>query len=430
MLMTPQIAISFVIIILMIIGFVSEIFPLSVTALLGCLAFFIMGIIDSSTVFSGFSNDIVFMIAGTMIVGEAMFQTGAAQFIGKKIIKAVGYNERRMIFALVLAGGALSAFTSNSSVMAMFLPLIRSVAASSNGKIRARNIVMPVGISTMVGGACTMVGSTPQLVAQGLLDSSGLRTFGFFELGITGLPLLILLALWYSLIAYKPLCKATSYMPDVPDYMADMKQEEGEEAKANPKMYVCFAILIAMVAAFLSGIWTVGVVASLAGLLCIVTGCISTKVAYAKMGWNALIIVGATLGVAEGLNASGAAGYIANLLVSAMGQDTSIIVIVAVVGLMCVIMSNLLSHTATISLLVPIFIPLAQQMNLDPTLLIYAITCFVMCGYSTPLGVASYAMTLAEGYNFRDYQKIGGPFNVVAYLILVAICSMRFIFSF
>ena len=122
--MTLQIVISFAIILLMIVGFVSEIFPLSVTAMLGCLAFFVTGIIDSSTVFSGFSNDIVFMIAGTMIVGEAMFQTGAAQFIGKKIIKAVGYDERRMIFVLILAGGLLSAFTSNSSVMAMFLPLI------------------------------------------------------------------------------------------------------------------------------------------------------------------------------------------------------------------------------------------------------------------------------------------------------------------
>ena len=134
--------------------------------------------------------------------------------------------------------------------------------------------------------------------------------------------------------------------------------------------------------------------------------------------------------MASGLNASGAAEYIANVLVKAMGQDANIVLVIAVVGLMCVIMSNLLSHTATISLLVPIFIPLAHQMGIDPTLLIYTITCCVMCGYATPLGVASYAMTLAEGYSFRDYQKIGGPFNIVAYVVIVAICSARFIFCF
>ena len=136
------------------------------------------------------------------------------------------------------------------------------------------------------------------------------------------------------------------------------------------------------------------------------------------MGWNALIIVGATLGVAKGLNASGAAAFIADVLVNVMGTNANVVVVIAVFGLMCVIMSNLLSHTATISLLVPIFIPLAQQMGLDPTLFIFAITSFVMCGYATPLGVASYAMTLAEGYSFRDYQKIGGPFNVIAYLVI------------
>ena len=105
-------------------------------------------------------------------------------------------------------------------------------------------------------------------------------------------------------------------------------------------------------------------------------------------------------------------------------------IVVAVFGLMCAIMSNLLSHTATISLLTPIFIPLAQQMGLNPTLFIYMVTCFVMCGYATPLGVASYAMTLAEGYSFKDYQKIGGPFNIVAYVVLVALCSLRFIIGF
>lgn len=427
--MTLEILISLGIIIAMIVGFVSEILPLSVTAFLGCLAFYVTGIIDSSTVFSGFSNDIIFMIAGTMIVGEAMFQTGAAQFIGKKIIKAVGYDERRMIFVLILAGGLLSAFTSNSSVMAMFLPLIRSVAASSEGKIKAKHIVMPVGISTMVGGACTLVGSTPQLAAQGLLESSGIRVMSFFELGITGFPLLILLALWFSTLGYKPLVRSVAYMPDVPEYLKDMKSDDGDSA-VNPKMYVCFVIIIAMVAAFLSGIWTVGVIASLAAMACIVTGCITAKTAYAKMSWSSIIIVGSTLGVAKGLNASGAAGFLANALVAAIGTDANVVLVVAVFGLMVVIMANLLSHTATISLLVPIFIPLAQQMNLDPTLFVYAATAFVNCGYATPLGVSSYAMTLAEGYSFKDYQKIGGPFNIIAYVILVIICSARFILGF
>jgi anion transporter len=429
--MTPEIIISFIILILMIAGFITEVFSLSVTAMLGCLAFAITGIIDHKTAFSGFSNDIIFMIAGTMVVGEAMFQTGAAQFLGERIIKAVGQNERRMMFVLILSAGLLSAFTSNSSVMAMFLPLIRSVAASSNGRIKARHLVMPVGISTMVGGGCTIVGSTPQLVTQGLLSDGGYRTLTFFELGYVGFPLLILLALFYSTIGYKLVCRATSYMPDVPEYMNEMKPSDSKEAsKVNPKMYVCFAILAVMVAGFLAGIWTVGTVATLAALICVVTGCISTKVAFNKMGWNALIIVGATLGVAKGLNESGAARYIANLIVNALGDNAGIVMLLFVVGFMCVIMSNLLSHTATISLLIPIFIPVANQMGIDPTLLSFAITCFVACGYSTPLGVASYGMTLAEGYKFTDYFKIAGAFNLIAFIIMVLISSARFIIGF
>lgn len=427
--MTYEIIISFIIMILMIIGFVKEIFPLSVTALLGCIAFSVTGINRLSDTFSGFSNDIVFMIAGTMIVGETMFQTGAARLIGKKIVMAVGYNEKRMLFVLILAAGLLSAFTSNSSVMAMFLPLIRSVSISSEGSIKARHIVMPVGIASMVGGGCTIVGSTPQLITQGLLQDQGLRTMTFFELGIVGFPLLLLLAVFYATIGYPILVKSTAYMPDIPEYLSAFPGTD-EEVKIHSKMYLCFAILIFMVIAFLSGIWTVGIVASLAGLLCIVTNCISAKQAYSKMGWNALIIVGATLGIARGLNNSGTAAYMANMIVNILGSNTNLFVIMSVIGILCVIMSNLLSHTATMSLLIPVFIPVAMQMNLDTTLFVYAITCFVSCGYSTPLGVASYAMTLAEGYSFRDYQKIGGPFNIISYIVMVVICTLRFIWSF
>lgn len=420
----------------MIIGFVSEVWPLWVTALLGCVSFFVTGIITKSQVWSGFANDTVFMIAGTMVVGEAMFQTGAAQFIGSKIVKAVGYNEKRMIFVLVLVAGVLSAFTSNSSVMAMFIPLIRSVAASSDGKIKGKHIVLPVGISSMVGGACTLVGSTPQQVAQGLLQEAGIREFTFLELGYVGWPLLILLALWFGYIWYKPMVKSLAYMPDEPDYIKEMKAKEaerkasGEEEKINPKMYPCIAIVLVMVALFLWGIWTPGVIAVISGLACIVTGCISAKVSFQKMGWNSLVVVGSTLGVAKGLDASGAAEYVAKGIVKAIGTDASIWVVMAVFGLMVCVMSNLLSHTATISLLTPIMIPLAIEMGLDSTLFIYAITHFVMCGYATPLGVASYAMTLAEGYSFKDYQKVGGPFNIFAYVFIVVICSLRFVVGF
>lgn len=421
-----EIVFSLIVIACMVICFVTEIVPISVTALAGCLAFAISGIITFPTAFAGFSNDTVLMIAGAMIVGDAMFETGAAQFMGEKIIKLVGYNERRLMVVLTAIVGLLSAFMSNSATMAMFIPLIRSVAASSNGKIKARHLIMPMGLASLAGGCCTIVGSTPQLIAQSLLEEGGYRTFSFFELGFIGFPILAFLVIYFGTYGYKTVMKATAYMPE-PDYLDAMKVQTAEETKLTPKIIISTAIMVLMIVCFLADIWTMGAVALVSAMLCIVTKCIPAKKAYSRISWSSLIVIAATIGVGKGLTESGTALAVAEAIADLLGENPSPLLLLVVVGLLCTVLANFLSHTAALALLVPVFIPLSNQLGIDATLFIFAVTCFINIGYSTPLGAASYSMTLQEGYKFKDYAKVGGLFNIVCYAIVLVLCYLRFV---
>lgn len=194
--------IAIIIIMAVIVLYATEIIPLAVTSILACLAMGIFHVLPFKDAFAGFSNDIVMMVIGVVIIGEALFETGVARIIGETIISIVGTNERVFLLVIILIAAGLSAFLSNTATVAMLMPIVATAAAKSGGKITKKNTYMALGFAAVAGGACTLVGSTPQLVAQAILKETGNRPMGFFELGYGGIPRVILIVVYYLTIGY------------------------------------------------------------------------------------------------------------------------------------------------------------------------------------------------------------------------------------
>lgn len=179
---TIAIIITFITMIL----FFSNKFAMSVVS---CAAALAMGILipemKLSQIYSGFGGSTVVMVAGMCIVGDALFQTGVAQKLGAKIAATpLAKNERVFIMSVVIICTLMSAFLSNSGTIAMWMPIIASIAAGSNGKIRSKMVIFPAGIACIIGGGCTLVGSVSQPVVNGvLMGTAGFEEgFGVFEM--------------------------------------------------------------------------------------------------------------------------------------------------------------------------------------------------------------------------------------------------------
>ena len=150
--------------------FLTEWIPLAVTGCLGCLLMVLFGVSSFEEAFSGFSSDIVLLMASALVVGIAMLKTGAAQVIGRMVIRWSHGNERVFLTVSCMVAGLLSMFLANTAILAMFFPIVESVCVVSPN-MRRRNLVLPLACSVMFGGACTLVGCTPQLTANGLMRS-------------------------------------------------------------------------------------------------------------------------------------------------------------------------------------------------------------------------------------------------------------------
>ncbi len=193
---------SLVILTVCIILFITQWLPMSVTGVLGCVLLVLSGAASFDTVFAGFSSDIVLLMVSAMVVGIAMFQTGIAQAIGQTIVKLSRGREHLFLAISCIVGGLLSMFVANTALVSIFIPIIDS-ACRASGSMKRRNLLLPITCAIMFGGACTLVGCTPQLSASSLMYSIVGVELGMWDLTGPGLCLLALFILYMLLFGHR-----------------------------------------------------------------------------------------------------------------------------------------------------------------------------------------------------------------------------------
>lgn len=404
--------------------FATELIPIPVTAVSAALAMGIFGVIPFSSAFSGFSNDVTIMIIGSMIVGEALFETGVAEQLGNVILRAVGKNERAFLVVCVATSAVLSAFLSNTAVVAMMLPVVAATSAKSNGAIQKKNIYMAVGFAANIGGGMTLVGSTPNVIGQGLLKEAGLEAMSFFDLTLGSIPRLIFVLLFYAFIGYPLQKKVFSF--EEHQSPAAVQGPQTQRPVNRRKMFLSIAIMVLTVIGFVTGAWTVGAVALLAGLACIWTGCISIRQVFARLDWTTVWVMAGSFGFAAGIDQSGAGKLIADTVIGWFGGSVSMMTLLILFTLLATFMGNVMSSSASTAILGPIAISICQAMGYPAKPVIMAIIWALNLAFLTPVATPPVTMTLQGGYRFLDYTKVGVP--LVLGCLILTIISYPFVF--
>lgn len=423
----PQLVIALIITVLVIISFSVQVIPLPLTAMLGALAMVVFGIIEPADAISAFGSDTVMMVAGVIIIGNAIFETGLAEKLGASILNLpiIGGKEKRLLLIVMIIITVLSSFVSNTAAVAMFLPLVASIAQSSNGKIKKKNCYMAMGIASVVGGFCTQSGSTPQMVAQEiLLETDGLRGLTFFELTKIGILIAIVMFIYFLTVGYR-LQERCFNFPEVPNTSTTQQTV----SQSTWKQVVSGLILVGCVIGFISGVLSFGIISLLSACACILTGCISQKRVFETMDWSTIIVLGGSIGFANGMEESGAVNLIGDALVNSFGQNgENVLLVFGMIILLTALLSNVMSNTATVAVLAPLGINVALKMGADPITFVIGIIIASNLAFATPIGTPPMTMVLIGGYRFSDYVKVGGLFNIIA--VVVTIFAVPLLYGF
>ncbi|WP_199737284.1 SLC13 family permease [Erwinia psidii] len=178
--------------------FISGKLRMDVVALLVIIVFVLSGTLTLQEATAGFSDPNVILIAALFVIGEGLVRTGVALKMGEWLIKMAGSSESKMLILLMITVAGLGAFMSSTGVVAIFIPVVISVAARM--KTSPGRLMMPLSFAGLISGMMTLVATPPNLIVNGELLREGLTGFRFFDVTPVGLAALIL-GIGYMLIA-------------------------------------------------------------------------------------------------------------------------------------------------------------------------------------------------------------------------------------
>ena len=417
-----QAAITLLFLAFAVVMFVIEKLPLGVTSMIVCIGLVVTGVLDVGTAFAGFIDSNVILFVAMFIVGGALFETGMANKIGS-LVTRFAKTERMLIVAIMVIVGMMSGVLSNTGTAAVLIPVVVGIAAKSG--YRRSRLLMPLVFAAAMGGNLSLIGAPGNMIAQSALEKMGLE-FGFFEYAIVGLPLLIAGILFYATVGYKLL---PNHDPqDQEDFYTEKDFGQVPKWKQWMSLIILILTLLAMIFEDQIGI-KLCISGGIGALLLILTGVISEKEALKSIDLKTIFLFGGTLSLAAALEETGAGAMIADKVISALGASPSPYMLTFVVFLLCCIMTNFMSNTATTALMVPICLSIAQGMGADPRAVLMACVIGGSCAYATPIGMPANTMVVGiGGYRFMDYVKAGLPLIFIATIVSMIILPAAFPF--
>lgn len=189
----------------------------------------VTGVLPPDEALVGFSDKGMMTVAILYAVVGGLRETGAVDWLSR-IMLGKPKSTTEALIRLVFPATAMSAFINNSPIVAMFTVAIQDWC-KRNG-FKPSKFLMPLSFAAILGGTCTLIGTSTNLVVDGLMQKSGLPGLGLFELGFVGVPVAIIGCIYMVTLGQKLLPDRTGSIEqfdDIREYLLEMQVEEGCE---------------------------------------------------------------------------------------------------------------------------------------------------------------------------------------------------------
>ena len=373
----------------------TEALPLAITALLVPVIAAAMGLSNVKDSLASFAAPPIFLFFGGFALASALSAQGIDRWLAGKLAR-LGKGKFVPVCLCLFAGTALlSMWVSNTATTAIMIPLALGVLRRfrTDGAAPKNTYFLLLGIAyaASIGGLGTLVGSPPNGIAAKALGVS------FSEWLKFGIPAVLVLL---------PAMVATLHLLLKPSNEAAYNMEyEAESFEFTLPRVITLAIFAATALGWIFGVQLGGLLGindtdtwvALAAIVALsATRVVSWREIEAGTDWGVLLLFGGGLALSAILGTSGASQFMARLLGGAMGDWPLWAIIMGVVAFV-IFLSELASNTAAAALLVPIFMALALEFDVDAAKLVLPVTIAASCGFMLPVGTPPNAMVFATG---------------------------------
>ena len=183
--MTWEIAFVLGLTIVAVVLFVTEKFSTDVVAVLVMVVLLVSGILTPAEGFNGFANPATVTVGAMFVISAGLFRAGAVNFLGRGLRKLARRSSTLMVLVMMLGVGSLSSFLNNTATVAIMIPVIMVVAQRVNTS--PSKLLMPLAFASLLGGMCTVLGTSTNILASSMAETAGLEPLSMFEFSRLGI---------------------------------------------------------------------------------------------------------------------------------------------------------------------------------------------------------------------------------------------------
>jgi di/tricarboxylate transporter len=214
--MTQPIATVLVLLLIALVLFATEKIPIDIVTLLLVIGLVLTGTLNVSEAFAGFGNDIVITIAGLFVLTGGLVKTGVVDLVGRRLHRIAGGNEFKLTTLIMFTAAACASVMKNTTTTAMFVPVVLGIA--QRARVQPSKLLMPLAFGAILGGTCTLIGTSTNLAVSGGLAKLGqnqellqhfqvspqaLAPFTMFELTPVGIAIVVVGMLYMLLLGLR-----------------------------------------------------------------------------------------------------------------------------------------------------------------------------------------------------------------------------------
>lgn len=412
-----------------------------VVALAGAAVLLLFGAVRPSEVQGAFGSPAILTLASLFVIAHAMELSGLLDLLIRRAVVLCRRTGVVGLWSLIGLSGFASAFLNNTPIVVIAAPVVRDVANSM--RLDPRRFLMPLSYVAVLGGCCTLIGTSTNLLVDDMARASGQPPFGLFEITPVGFAValaggLYLLLFTGRLIRHQPDGEVpdpkvleqhpVSHIDITGDSLADVR-EFGETHALKPVR--ALSSLVVFVGVILLAAFDVAPIAAAAfggAVLLILLRQIHPEEAYGGLRPEILLLIAGMVVIGIAMEQTGLAAVATDWLVRSVESVGPMTALILLYG-GTLLLTELLSNATVAVLLTPVAVALAESLGVSPRPFLVAIMIAASAAFATPFGYQTNVLVYQMGgYRYLDFVKVGLPLNILTWVVAVA--AIAWVFPF
>ena len=414
-----------------------------VVALAGAAFLLMTGVVRPVEVQAAFASPAIVALASLFVVAYAMELSGLLDTLIQKVVALCRRIGTAGLWVLIGLAGAGSAFLNNTPIVVLSAPVVRDVAKSLNRS--PKRYLMPLSYAAVLGGCCTLIGTSTNLLVNDMAAVAGQPRFSIFEITPVGLCVALAGGLYLLLFSTRLINseddKEKSTVGDAAEISEDFRapglaggtighvEPFAKKVELKPwAAIVSSGIFVTIIVAAALNVAPIAACAFAGAVLLILLRVITADEAYQGLRPEVLMLIAGMIVLGIALDETGLAGQATAALIGSMEDMSPLLALIILYGA-TLIATEILSNATVAVLFTPVAVTMAEAFSVSPRPFLVAVMIAGSAAFATPFGYQTNVIVYQMGgYNYMDFMKVGLPLNLITWV--VGVIAIQYFFPF